>query len=305
MPTILVVDDSIVDRQLVEGLLKVDDELRVEYAVNGEKALEKMASSTPDLVVTDLIMPQMDGLQFVAAVKEAYSEVPVILMTSRGSEEIAVKALQQGAASYVPKQTLSGNLLETVRSVLAVSCRRRSHSRLMCCMTENHCAFELENDSSLFGPLVTYLQEQAARLGLCDATQRTRIGVALEEALCNALFHGNLALDSELRERDDAAYRELLEKRRNEPPYRDRRIRVEAHFSREESRFIVRDEGSGFNPSALPNPVEPANLEKVSGRGVLLMRTFMDDVSYNETGNVVTMLKRCDSKVMQAAHNGT
>ena len=65
---------------------------------------------------------------------------------------------------------------------------------------------ELDNDSSLIGPLVTYLQEHVSRMGLCDETDRMRIGVALEEALTNAMYHGNLQVGSELREEDDRAY---------------------------------------------------------------------------------------------------
>ena len=54
----------------------------------------------------------------------------------------------------------------------------------------------------------------------------------------------------------------------------------------------MRDEGSGFDPGALPDPLDPENLEKASGRGVLLMRAFMDDVRYNDAGNEVTLVLR-------------
>ncbi len=294
MTTVLVVDDSASDRRLVGELLKSDGDFSVEYAVDGAEALQKMERAVPDLVVTDLMMPRVNGLELVAAVRSTYPPVPVILTTSRGSEEIAVQALQQGAASYVPKRVLAWELLSTVHGVLAVSCRQRSHNRLMGCMNTSECSFALQNDSSLFGPLVTYLQEEVTRMGLGDETQRTRIGVALEEALANALYHGNLQVGSELREQDGQAYCELVQKRCCEEPYRDRRIHVEARLSREQVSVVVRDEGAGFDPSALPDPTDPANLEKVSGRGVLLMRTFMDEVIYNQVGNAVTLIKRCD-----------
>ena len=297
MTTVLVVDDSASDRRLVGELLGDDADLSVEYAVDGAEALQKMERALPDLVVTDLMMPRVNGLELVAAVRSTYPPVPVILTTSRGSEEIAVQALQQGAASYVPKRVLVWELLDTVHGVLAVSCRERGHARLMCCMTKSNYSFALENDCSLFNPLVTYLQEELARMGLCDETERTRIGVALEEALANALYHGNLDVGSDLREEDNQAYCELVEQRRCQSPYRDRQIHVEAGLSRRRASVVVRDEGSGFDPSALPDPTQPANLEKVSGRGVLLMRTFMDEVLYNEVGNAVTLVKRCDSNL--------
>ena len=56
--------------------------------------------------------------------------------------------------------------------------------------------------------------------------------------------------------------------------------------------FVVRDEGHGFDAGNLPDPTDPHNIELASGRGVLLMRSFMDEVMFNETGNEVTMVKR-------------
>jgi anti-sigma regulatory factor (Ser/Thr protein kinase) len=58
-------------------------------------------------------------------------------------------------------------------------------------------------------------------------------------------------------------------------------------------KFVIRDQGPGFDPAQLPDPTDPENLERVSGRGLLLMRTFMDEVTFNKSGNQVTMVKRC------------
>src|SRR5262245_2182044 len=101
MPNILVVDDLASDRRLVGGLLMTNEDLTVEFAVNGREALDRIARARPDLVVTDLMMPEMDGLELLGNIRCKFPGLPVILMTSQGSEEVAVKALQLGAASYV------------------------------------------------------------------------------------------------------------------------------------------------------------------------------------------------------------
>ena len=77
-------------------------------------------------------------------------------------------------------------------------------------------------------------------------------------------------------------------------PYRDRRIHVRARLTPCEAVYSIRDEGPGFDPSGLPDPTDPANLERRSGRGLLLIRTFMDEVLYARHGdrNVVTLRKR-------------
>lgn len=294
MATVLVVDDSAVDRRLVGGLLEKDSDLTLSYAVDGTDAMGKIEEAPPELVLTDLVMPEMDGLTLVATVKARFPLVPVILMTSKGSEELAVQALQAGAASYVPKHTLATRLADTVRNVLAVSNRQRSHSRLMGSMTRSHSCFELENDSALIGPLIAYVQEDCGHLNLYDDSEGTRVGVALEEALANALYHGNLEVDSELRESDDSTYWKLAEERTKIEPFKHRRIHVSVDLSRDEAVITIGDEGPGFDPSKLPDPTDPANLEMASGRGILLMRTFMTEVRYNENGNVVTLIKRRD-----------
>jgi anti-sigma regulatory factor (Ser/Thr protein kinase) len=55
---------------------------------------------------------------------------------------------------------------------------------------------------------------------------------------------------------------------------------------------VIRDEGTGFDRATLPDPTDPAQLEKASGRGLVLMRTFCDEVNFNEAGNEVTLVKR-------------
>ncbi len=90
MPTVLVVDDSAVDRRLVGGLLGRGTMLTVETAENGAAALARLKQGLPDVVVTDLQMPEMDGLALIKTIRAHYSRVPVILMTARGSEELAV-----------------------------------------------------------------------------------------------------------------------------------------------------------------------------------------------------------------------
>ena len=107
MTTILIVDDSEVDRRLVGGLLQRETNYEVRFAHNGREALNDIRKLVPDLVLTDMNMPERDGLGLVNAVRLHYPHVPVILMTAHGSDDLAIEALEQGAASYVPKSHLN------------------------------------------------------------------------------------------------------------------------------------------------------------------------------------------------------
>lgn len=293
MTTVLVVDDSMTDRRLAGGMIAKLPGTEVRYATDGRDALEQIELHLPDLVVTDLNMPELNGLELVRVIRRQYPLVPVILMTAQGSEQIAVEALRTGAASYVPKQRLAIDLTDTVEQVLAAAHADRTHTRLMRRMRQQEVRFEIENDQELISSLVQYLQEGTRNMNVCDDNDRVRVGVALQEALVNACFHGNLEISSKLREVDHRAYYELAKERSQMSPYADRRIYVSARFTPGEALFVIRDEGQGFDPSQLPDPRDPMNLEKPCGRGLLLMQTFMDEVRYNATGNEVTLIKRC------------
>lgn len=292
MARLLVVDDVTVDRQLVGGLLAHEQDFQIDYATNGAEALESIRRDPPDLVVTDLCMPEMDGLELVKAVCSDWPLLPIILITAEGSEEVALRALRAGAASYTPKRELARDLLANVRSVMAVAQQQREQARLLDFMTGSSFSFVLENDTSLIAPLVGLMQKKLSDLVIDDESERLRMGIALEEALTNALYHGNLELDSEMRQTDDSLYYDLARQRAKQSPYQERRIYVEARQRAGEVEVVIRDEGPGFDPTTLPDPTAPENLDRAFGRGMLLIRTFMDEVRHNAKGNEITLIKR-------------
>jgi len=304
MTKVLIVDDSPVDRRLAGRLLERSADptaggetgITPMYASDGKEALALIEQDRPDAVITDLQMPGMNGLNLVLQVRVRHPLVPVILMTAHGSEELAVQALQAGAASYVPKRDLANDLLETVEAVLETAQAKRGHKRVLECLTDTTSHFVLDNDPTLIPPLVGYLKDNLFRMSGSDDTGLIQVTIALREGIVNAMEHGNLELDSTLREDDEGAYQKLARERRRQKPYSDRRVDVTARESPKEAVYVIRDEGPGFDPSLLPDPTEPTNLERRSGRGLLLMRTFMSEVRYNDRGNELTLVRRAGDK---------
>ena len=291
MPRILVVDDSPLDRRLVGGLLEKVKGVEVSFAENGKQAYDLVRQDPPDLVLTDLEMPVLGGLDLVRQMKELQSPIPVILMTAAGNEDIAVKALQMGAASYVSKRSLPNELWDTVSNVLRVSAERRTQTRVLDRLQRWETEFEIENDLDLVTALSAYLMQTFSSLRLCSSAEQLRVGVALDEALLNAYFHGNMEVSSKLRETNYHEFFDLAKRRSQESPYRERRIRVWARYSPTEAVFTIHDDGPGFDIKSLPDPRDSKYLERPHGRGLLLMRTFLDEVRYNEQGNEVTLVK--------------
>ena len=99
MSRILVVDDALSDRTLVSGIAAKWGDSQVLQAEDGQAALTLIEQDPPDLILTDMHMPQMNGLELVTAVRETNPSIPGILITAKGSEDIAARALRAGAAS--------------------------------------------------------------------------------------------------------------------------------------------------------------------------------------------------------------
>lgn len=294
MSTILIAEDTRTQARMIQFMLEAEG-FQTEVAANGRLALKAMEQRLPDIVLTDLHMPEMNGLELVVAVRSRFPSIPVVLMTADGSEEIAVQALQKGAASYVPKRHLEDDLVRTLHSLLDATRSDRNQQRLLDCVEQQELHFKIQNDPALVPLLTGYLRQSIAQMQLCDETATIRVGVALQEALLNAMHHGNLELKSELREQPASVYYELGKQRRHQSPFDRRHVYLSARLSRSEASYTIRDEGPGFDPTTLPDPTNPENIEKCSGRGLLLIRTFMDQVTHNASGNELTMTKRRDA----------
>lgn len=308
MPTVLLVDDSATDRKMIGGILERNG-FAVRYAENGNGALKQLHRSLPEIVLTDMQMPEMDGLELVKSIRAEFPQVPVILMTGHGSETLAAQALQHGAASYVPKSQIAKLLVDSVRHVLELARGDNNFRRLIDQTKLTDFQFELPNDLTLVEPLITLVQQMVAGMQICDAAGCLQIGVALEHAILNAMYHGNLELSSEqLRAEpkpvggpaaDENAPPSLLQQRLVADPYQKRLVHVRALIGREEARLTVRDEGRGFDVQSCLNV--SLSDDETAGRGLVLMWALMDKVIYNKTGNEVTLVKRRHAPVAAGA----
>ena len=292
MRTILIVDDDEVERERAERCLVSMEKLRIVHAEDGAHALAAISIDPPDLVLTDLRMPGMDGLELVTSIRDQYPLIPVVLMTSYGNEKVAVQALQAGAASYVPKDDLKNELANTIDQVLDMMDSRRTREVILDCLEFRETRFELRNDLRLISPLAGFIQESLERLGFGNDSVRTQVAMALVEAFSNAIIHGNLEVDSSLRVDGTEPYYALIEQRQHEMPYAARRAYCVARESSDAVEYVVCDEGPGFSHAGLPSADAPENLVRVQGRGLMLIRTFMDEVHHSDKGNEITMRKR-------------
>ena len=168
---ILIVDDSPTQLRQMQMVLEKDG-FSVETAVDGKAAFEAIQANAPRMVVTDLQMPEMNGLELTAAITESMPSIPVILTTSEGSEDIAAKALRAGASSYVPKRDLVSSLIPVVRQVLAVNQAAQSVREVRQFAVESSITLLLENNESLIPHVIARLELTLVELNLFDEGDR-------------------------------------------------------------------------------------------------------------------------------------
>ena len=260
-----------------------NDELRVllaqalgrlghEVIVMGEreKALRRDDLNTFDLIISDLSEAEVNG----EPISELHRKHLVTPLGEQFNGQFSgpglIKAFKMGAANYLRMPYNRDELREIVEQTLAHKLRSVDDPSLFSHVHEK-IEFELPSDLALMNGVLEYLQERVAKLGLIRP-ERSNLFVALDEAFVNAVKHGN---------KNDL----------------NKLVKITAELSPKEAAFTVEDEGEGFDIREIPDPCDPENLFRTSGRGVLLIYNIMDEVEYNAQGNRVKMIKRPEAPV--------
>lgn len=121
--SILLVEDDLAILEGMADLLQLyglDYEVRVQKATNGEEALSLMSQETPDLIISDIMMPRMNGFQFLAAVRDntRWVHIPFIFLTAKGKKDEILAGRRSGAELYITKPFVSDELMELVKTQL-------------------------------------------------------------------------------------------------------------------------------------------------------------------------------------------
>jgi YesN/AraC family two-component response regulator len=113
----LVVDDSATMRQLITMTLKKMGCSSIAEAPNGRVGLEKLAASQPDIVLTDIDMPEMNGLEFIEQARARFTTLPIIILSTHGDDVTRDKGLMLGANDYLTKPLSGSKLIDVLEKL--------------------------------------------------------------------------------------------------------------------------------------------------------------------------------------------
>ena len=263
-PRLLVVDDEWTVAEFLSHYLSQRG-YEVTVASNGRDAWKCFQKQSFDLVLSDLRMPNFDGLQLLNAVKQANPRVPVVLISGYGDVETVVKALKGGAENFLSKPLNLKVLQKVVEQSLNIACIRPGGSQIQgeIQQTTN---IQTQTHSDYLADIAYQISLSAVAVGFSQYDLDNNLKMALVEALTNAMEHGNQWEESKL-------------------------VRVQARLSRSTFEVTIEDEGPGFDHANQLDPTVEENLLSERGRGIFLLRAIMDEVRFNETGNTVTLIK--------------
>ena len=277
MGKILVVDDDRTTRHLIALQLRGAGH-SVAQAGDGKKALEKARREPFDLVVLDVWMPGMDGLELLEKLRELRPPPRVVMMTADDASETMLRAIQRHAYRYLSKPVEPAQLLEVVRAALAAGPEQRPIEVVSARADWVELLVPCERESA------ERIREFLARLD-SDLPEdvRTRVGQAFGELLMNAIEWGG-KLDP------------------------TKTVRISCLRARRMLLYRIADPGQGFSfegleHSALANPpdrptehmlVREGKGLRPGGFGLLMTRQLVDELLYNEKQNEVVFIKYLD-----------
>lgn len=292
--TILIVDDEAVIRDIFDKILTTNSNYSILTASNGKEALEICREDSPDLIFTDLKMPVMSGMEFLTELRKFNQTVPVVIVSAHGEMEDVIEALRLGASNYLMKPNDISMLHSIAEKLLRVKKKERLEQFIYTYYQEIKECYIIPSQIHYAMPLIDIAVEKIEKLRLFDENELMNIKIALDEALSNAIVHGNLELTSEQKGKtleELIQFNSLVKQRSNEKPFCDRHVEFQYHINGSQAEFIVRDEGKGFKWKTIPKNFDEIDALSTYGRGLILIHTFMDEVHFNEPGNHIRMVK--------------
>jgi anti-sigma regulatory factor (Ser/Thr protein kinase)/ActR/RegA family two-component response regulator len=261
---ILIVDENLIRAQQIQQLL-LSKNFTSEIIGTGDSALRHIQDNGYDLILTNLLLKDMDGVELVATIQQLQPELPVVIMSTPQHPSKTIKALYAGAHHFIREPFELKEVVDTIEKLLCYPKEKILMQKLLPFIDEQT-EFNIPSDFSFMGAVVQYTCELVVRFDIVEP-DNIHLKIALLEAITNAIEHGNKFSAKKT-------------------------VRIQVKVNQEQATFTVKDQGPGFDYRNLPDPTKPENITKVRGRGVFMIYRIMDSVHFNEKGNEISMIKK-------------
>lgn len=287
---ILIVEDEEVNLRLMEGMLSHLGH-RLILARNGKQALKKFYKLKPDIVILDILMPRISGIEVLQEIRNKDTGTIVIMVTASNKEEHAIESLRLGANNYLKKPVNYDDLVPLIHKYNSAIQKKSTERQILSRMLRKKMIMEIENDLQLIAKVAQYLANETA--SIFNEDEIVSVNIAMLELLVNAFEHGNLGINyaeksKAIKERRlDRLYQERL----SNPPYNKRMIKIEFTLEKDFCEWTIEDEGEGFDANILEK-IKDDMRDHEHGRGIFISKLHLDEMEYLDGGRTVRALKR-------------
>lgn len=290
--TILIIDDNNDLLEYLKDFFMIYN-YEVILAETGNEGIEKFREYLPDIVISDMRLPDKNGDIVVKEIKAINKEVPIIIITGFSDKQLILSAMRNGALDLLKKPFKPKDLRYLINKIDTLF--RKIKVRLSSSFVEwEKRELKISNDIYIISPVVNFIFSNIDYI----SGDVSFLKNGLQELLINAVEHGNLNISydekQELLEKGD--YNNRLKEKASLPEFKDKYVTIKVFSTPEYLKVIIEDMGNGFDLSSIPDPANPENFLKESGKGILMALHAYDKVDYNEVGNCVTLIKFADGK---------
>lgn len=287
---VLIVEDDSASLSYLEIILGKEG-LNYKTATNGEEGLALFKEYKPHIVLTDINMANMNGIELLAAIKKSQPQTIVIMLTAYNSEDYVIEAMRFGANNYLKKPIFRDNIIGLLRKYKNIILSRNTHTKIQSFVKKHSFTMEIGNEMELLPYIINHLIESVDLIFKEDECMGIRLG--LDEIIINAIEHGNLNISyiEKTQAIKNNALEKLHENRRNSPEHKDKKVTISFELNENYCEWTIKDQGKGFNPSLIPNPILTESTESLHGRGIFITQFQFDEMEYSENGTKVRLRK--------------
>ncbi len=296
---ILFLDDEEMIRDLFREIFGIIHDLTL--IGSAEEALEVCKDKSFDLIITDVRLPKMSGIDFISRLRDKEINTPFIVITGNQDIEISIRALRLGAVDFFIKPFRMDAIRHSLQKfenlfIFSQELISKNHFQL----THSKQNFAIKPSLKNLNQYVNLVMRSISLIPGIHTDDILSIKLALYELLGNAIEHGFAGISYEHKASllsSDVDYVDHVDQicsNINEC------VLLEIGFEDQKVYVSLKDRGAGFDPSKVPDPVTDPNASYLSGRGIFLARMNVDELLYNDIGNEVSFsktLKRANSKV--------
>ena len=260
---LLVDDDKVVNDEVNEFL--TERGYVIASAYNGQAGLRAFQDGFFDLVLSNLRLPGLNGIQLLKAIKNINPRVPVIIISGDGNVATVVESLHHGAENFLTKPLQMDTLSKVIEQALAISYQKLGSS-VFAGKARQITYIQCPSRSDAIPELIFFIAQSSVVINFVEYDLDNNIKLALVEAITNSMEHGNGWDEAKI-------------------------ISLQIDISPQQLKVIISDCGEGFDHQHQPDPTTPENLLLERGRGIFLIKAIMDEITYNDKGNEITIIK--------------